>query len=282
QLGVGDGTFTDAQALGVGFEPQAVAVADLNEDGLMDIVVVNSSGGESDNGSLTILEGVGGGVFDPPAEELEDPSFMYPWSVVIEDIDGDDNLDLLVVNNDDVTISVLRGSGDLQFDAADTFEVGDFPESAALGDFDGDGFLDVATTHYFDDNVTVLIGQGEGSFGEASTLPVGVGPRTVHAADFNRDGKLDLLTVNQDDGTVTVLLNQSTPPPTPTPTQPPAPCTGDCDGSGDVTVDEILTMVNIALGNQSVAACVAADSNQDQQVTVDEILVAVNNALGGC
>jgi hypothetical protein len=59
-------------------------------------------------------------------------------------------------------------------------------------------------------------------------------------------------------------------------------CRGDCDGNGQVTVDEILTMVNIALGNASLLDCGAADANHDGQVTVDEILTAVNNALNGC
>jgi hypothetical protein len=48
------------------------------------------------------------------------------------------------------------------------------------------------------------------------------------------------------------------------------------------THDEILTMVNIALGNVSVTACEAGDANQDGQITVDEILMAVNNPLNGC
>jgi hypothetical protein len=47
-------------------------------------------------------------------------------------------------------------------------------------------------------------------------------------------------------------------------------------------VDEILTMVNIALGNASVSECEAGDANGDTQITVDEILTAVNNALEGC
>lgn len=59
-------------------------------------------------------------------------------------------------------------------------------------------------------------------------------------------------------------------------------CVGDCDGSGSVTVDEIVTMVNIALGQTSVDACPAADPSGDGAVTVDEILQAVNNALNGC
>lgn len=67
----------------------------------------------------------------------------------------------------------------------------------------------------------------------------------------------------------------------PTPTPSPA-CIGDCNGSGDVTVDDLLTMVNVALDNLQVAACEAGDGNRDGQVTVDEILAAVNRALNGC
>lgn len=59
-------------------------------------------------------------------------------------------------------------------------------------------------------------------------------------------------------------------------------CVGDCDGSGAVTVDEIVTMVNIALGTTPVQACPAADPSRDGGVTVDEILQAVNSALNGC
>jgi hypothetical protein len=51
---------------------------------------------------------------------------------------------------------------------------------------------------------------------------------------------------------------------------------------GSVTVDEVLTMVNVALGNAGVTACEAEDSNHDMHITVDEILTAVNNALNGC
>jgi hypothetical protein len=49
-----------------------------------------------------------------------------------------------------------------------------------------------------------------------------------------------------------------------------------------VTVDEILTGVNIALGTVPLDQCRPLDGNNDGKVTVDEILTAVNNALGGC
>jgi Ca2+-binding EF-hand superfamily protein len=62
----------------------------------------------------------------------------------------------------------------------------------------------------------------------------------------------------------------------------PLVCVGDCDGSYTVTVDEILTLVNIALGNGDISTCLAGDANHDGKITVDEILTAVNNALNGC
>ena len=61
-----------------------------------------------------------------------------------------------------------------------------------------------------------------------------------------------------------------------------AQCTGDCDGDNQVTVNEVITGVNIVLENTPLTACTAFDDNQSDTVTVDEIVAAVGNALGGC
>jgi hypothetical protein len=73
-----------------------------------------------------------------------------------------------------------------------------------------------------------------------------------------------------------------TPTATITATSAVPPCVGDCSGEGQVTVDELVTMINIALGNMPASACPPADANHDDAVTVDEIVTAVNAALGGC
>ncbi|HVM95074.1 MAG TPA: hypothetical protein VMT89_01740 [Candidatus Acidoferrales bacterium] len=61
-----------------------------------------------------------------------------------------------------------------------------------------------------------------------------------------------------------------------------AACVGDCNGDGEVTIDELISGVNIALGTTDLSVCPAFDSNGDGEVTIDEVLTAVNSALNGC
>lgn len=61
-----------------------------------------------------------------------------------------------------------------------------------------------------------------------------------------------------------------------------AACVGDCDGSGNVTVDEIISAVSVGLGALGVESCASADRDESGSVTVDEIISAVDAALGGC
>lgn len=64
--------------------------------------------------------------------------------------------------------------------------------------------------------------------------------------------------------------------------QAPPSCACDCNGDGAVTVNELITGVNIALGNQTLDACPVFDANGDGEVTINEIIQGVNAALTGC
>lgn len=76
-------------------------------------------------------------------------------------------------------------------------------------------------------------------------------------------------------------LLSATPSPSPQPSATTSViCSGDCNGDGSVTIDELLTMVNLALG--SMQGCTAGDTNRDAKITIDEILAAVDKALNGC
>jgi CSLREA domain-containing protein len=82
----------------------------------------------------------------------------------------------------------------------------------------------------------------------------------------------------------------ATPTATPTPTIPtgatstataPPLCVGDCDGGSTVTISELITLVNIALGSAQPAAC-AHGVPDGAAVDIALIIQAVNNALNGC
>lgn len=62
----------------------------------------------------------------------------------------------------------------------------------------------------------------------------------------------------------------------------PAPaCPGDCNADTAVTVDEIVSLVNLALA-AGTDGCAAGDVNGDGSITVEEIVAALNHALNGC
>jgi len=59
-------------------------------------------------------------------------------------------------------------------------------------------------------------------------------------------------------------------------------CLGDCDADASVAVNELVTLVQVALGTSPMADCHAGDADGDGELTVDELISAVKNALGGC
>ena len=61
-----------------------------------------------------------------------------------------------------------------------------------------------------------------------------------------------------------------------------AACVGDCDSSGVVSADDLVTMTNIALGAAPVSSCAVGDADSSGGITINEIIDAVNNALNAC
>ena len=59
-------------------------------------------------------------------------------------------------------------------------------------------------------------------------------------------------------------------------------CPGDCNGDGMVGVNELVTIVNIALGSIPLSQCPAADVDRDGHVVINEMVEAVDAALNGC
>ncbi len=149
-----------------------------------------------------------------------------------------------------------------------------------------------AVPMYFNKDVPAFGVHRGDLFGQLTLAGHGVGFRQSDVAEFEAaeteaettSGRLPL----QDNPImhVTIVdeisdLPTPTPSPTSTPTAKPtaALCVGDCDGQGAVTVDEIITLVNLVLGNAGACA-----NGLPAGVTPDVtwILQAVNHALSGC
>src|SRR5262249_39716064 len=69
---------------------------------------------------------------------------------------------------------------------------------------------------------------------------------------------------------------------TPPPTHTMVPSPADCDDSGQVRVDEVVRAVAIALEQQPLAGCTAADRDHDGKIMVNELVLAVNALLHSC
>lgn len=59
-------------------------------------------------------------------------------------------------------------------------------------------------------------------------------------------------------------------------------CVGDCDGSGTVSVAELIQGVRISLGDLPIATCSAFDATPDGTLRIDELVRGVSDLLGGC
>ncbi len=173
-----------------------VATGDLNSDGNLDLVTINSS-------SVSVLLGNPDGTFQS-AVSYSVPAL--PIFITLADFNGDGKLDILVESFSGGTVlvysvSVLLGNGDGTFQAAKTTAVttNGFYLGPAVGDFNGDGKADlalpVAVPQVGDSAMTVMLSNGDGTFQApitANSTPVPT-PRFLETADFNGDGKLDLV-----------------------------------------------------------------------------------------
>lgn len=59
-------------------------------------------------------------------------------------------------------------------------------------------------------------------------------------------------------------------------------CAGDCDGDGEVRIDELILGVDLALRDAAPTSCAALDADGDGRVVVAELIAAVAAALSGC
>lgn len=118
----------------------------------------------------------------------KEPSFL-----VTEDFDIDGNLDLVVLNSGEHTMSVYQGNGDGTFKDQVQYKTGADPICIAVADFNTDGFKDIAEVNYQDENIHIFLNTGRGGFrNTGQVIKPGRIPINLTAGDFNEDGYPDL------------------------------------------------------------------------------------------
>jgi len=233
-LGNGDGTFrAPTSYLTGGYFANGLALADLNGDGTIDLVVTNYCGDNnivfcSTPGPVGVLLGAGDGTFKAVAPYGS--GGQGTASVAIHDVDGDGNPDLVVGDcgsegcgafwppRPGGVLGVLRGKGDGTFSPAVTYGSGSY-FAVAVADVDGDTHpdiiaIDLACASGNSGCVSLLIGNGDGTFQDGSAYALGTGFSAIAVADVNGDGEPDVIATpagnggnNTPPGTVGVLLN---------------------------------------------------------------------------
>jgi hypothetical protein len=194
--------FGPATAYTVGASASGIAAADLNLDGLLDLLV-----GSPSNNTVQLLAGRPGGTFAAPTTITL--AGTGPKAVLATNVDGDNRPDLVVVVNEGISVA-LDGTTQGPFGNSTLVTAGAQPSGVVVGQFNNDAFEDMAVSNEGSNSITIRLGTGGGIFGSPVHLAAGTAPAGIALAELTGDSQVDLAVTSSGDGVVTLFQGSST------------------------------------------------------------------------
>jgi hypothetical protein len=178
--------------------------ADLDGDGDNDIV--SSTEGGAAEGEVLIITNDATCGFGTMTVIADAALIGQTSNIEIADVDGDNDLDIVIADSGDHDGVALQEAGGLlvilnnngAFAPATAERIAtsmDRPGDVEVGDVNGDGLVDLVTTSIVDPDMTfdVLIGAGDGTFAAPITADLPANAGGIALADMDQDGVLDLV-----------------------------------------------------------------------------------------
>ncbi len=202
-VGDGRGGFTPGPhsplAVDVDPHPHDVGLADMDGDGLVDLLVDHSPRGPADPGlrrdagGVLVMRGLGDGRFESPGEVFESGGVPYR-GFAVGDLNADGRFDLVTPHGRDLGVLLNQSEpGRVSFERGNPISATS-PFLVMLADFDADGAMDIISAAGEDSaRVEVFLNDGRGGFEPAPQSPFqhARGGKNVALGDFNGDGVMD-------------------------------------------------------------------------------------------
>jgi len=220
----GSDRFSERETISLeqGSEPSAIVSADLTNNFMPDLVVVNSN-----NTVITILENrnlenlgfqvagtINTGVEEMPVEDdplmaAQGTTLPANASITSGDLNGNGFLDLAVASTLTNELIVLLNSADGQPNLSpQLIETGERPVKVVAADMNNNGIPDLVAASAGSDRVFIHYNNGDGSFGAPQAIDVGLAPLKLEVADINNNGLMDIVVPLSGENTVIALVNQ--------------------------------------------------------------------------
>ena len=186
-------------------------LADLNGDGIPDLIFLNTGGN-----SIIVRPGLANGQFGPPVNDgLGFPTGTSPVAVIAESLSPGSLPDLLIADKGSNSVSVLMNESqgsNINFVAGPRLNVGLGPDALLLGDFFGNGGLELAVSNSGSNNVMLLPSLGGGFFNDQApmTIQLSETPGPLIFGDFGVQAGRELVTLDPGTSEVTVISGLST------------------------------------------------------------------------